>query len=160
MQGQEILKQVQNDRAGIRIGIPRTLNMYSVAPFFIAYFEKAGVPYKNIILSDYTDEKMYKEGSRRGAIDACFPSKVALSHMHNLIYNKKVRPDAIFFPMLLDLPSEIKEAIAKSLGNTKSKKAIPVLLPLLNDKNLNIRHSASDALIKLGWTPTEINQTQ
>ncbi len=104
----------KSDARNIRIGIPKTLNMYSVAPFFIAYFEKLGVPYKNIILSDNTDEKMYKEGSRRGAIDACFPSKVALSHMHNLIYGKKFRPDAVFFPMLLDLPSEIKEAIASS----------------------------------------------
>src|SRR3972149_2004691 len=81
------LSRSKSEVRNIRIGIPRTLNMYSVAPFFIAYFENAGVPYKNIILSDYTDEKMYKEGSRRGAIDACFPSKVALSHMHNLIYN-------------------------------------------------------------------------
>ncbi len=145
--GMEIPKQVRDDRdyrndraGGIRIGIPRTLNMYSVAPFFIAYFEKAGVPYKNIILSDYTDEKMYKEGSRRGAIDACFPSKVALSHMHNLIYGKKVRPDAIFFPMLLDLPSEISEAIASSSCPTVAATPEVVKAAFTKEEDLFAKH--------------------
>ncbi len=125
---------------GFRIGIPRTLNMYSVAPFFIAYFEKAGVPYKNIILSDYTDEKMYKEGSRRGAIDACFPSKVALSHIHNLIYGKKVRPDAIFFPMLLDLPSEIRESIASSSCPTVAATPEVVKAAFTKEEDLFAKH--------------------
>jgi len=95
----------------LRIGIPRTLNMYSVAPFFIAYFVSLGIDYKNIIFSDYTSDKMYREGSRRGAIDACFPSKVALSHIHNLIYKKRPKPHVIFFPILLSLPSELKYTI-------------------------------------------------
>ena len=138
--GKEILKHVQNDRAGIRIGIPRTLNMYSVAPFFIAYFEKAGIPYKNIIFSDYTDEKMYKEGSRRGAIDACFPSKVALSHIHNLLYGKKVKPDVIFFPMLLDLPSEIKETIASSACPTVAATPEVVKAAFTKEEDLFAKH--------------------
>ncbi len=124
----------------IKIGIPRTLNMYSVAPFFISYFEMAGVPYKNLILSDYTDETMYKEGSRRGAIDACFPSKVALSHIHNLIYGKKVRPDAIFFPMLLDLPSEIREAVASSSCPTVAATPEVVKAAFTKEEDLFAKH--------------------
>ncbi|MDD5435848.1 MAG: acyl-CoA dehydratase activase-related protein, partial [Nitrospira sp.] len=102
------------DIANIKVGFPRILNMYSVAPFFIAWFEKLGVDYKNIIFSDYTNQTMYKEGSRRGSIDGCFPSKVALSHTHNLIYTKKQKPDVIFFPILLDLPSELKNTTANA----------------------------------------------
>ncbi len=103
-----------SDIAKLKIGFPRILNMYSVAPFFIAWFEKLGVDYKNIIFSDYTNQTMYKEGSRRGSIDGCFPSKVALSHTHNLLYTKKTKPDVIFFPILLDLPSELKNTTANA----------------------------------------------
>ena len=94
-------------REMLRIGIPRVLNMYSVAPFFTAYLESLGV--KKIIFSDETDEKMYKEGSRRGSIDQCFPSKCALSHIHNLVYKKEV--DIIFFPILINLRSELVNII-------------------------------------------------
>lgn len=96
----------------LKVGFPRVLNMYSVAPFFIAWFEKLGVDYKNIIFSDYTNQTMYKEGSRRGSIDGCFPGKVALSHIHNLLYTKKQKPDVIFFPILLNLLSELKNTTA------------------------------------------------
>ena len=78
-------------RAGLRIGIPRVLNQYSQNPFFSAYFEALGVPAKNIIYSDYTSEELYKEGSKRGAIDPCFPSKVCIAHMHNLLEVKHKR---------------------------------------------------------------------
>ena len=134
------LSRRKSEGRNIRVGIPRTLNMYSVAPFFVAYFEKLGIPYKNIILSDYTDEKMYKEGSRRGAIDACFPSKVALSHIHNLIYGQKVRPDAIFFPMLLDLPSEIEEAIASSSCPTVAATPEVVKAAFTKEEDLFAKH--------------------
>ena len=89
-------------RAELRIGIPRVLNQYSQNPFFSAYFESLGVPAKNLIYSDFTSEELYKEGSKRGAIDPCFPSKVCIAHMHNLLESKhKRRPlDMIVFPQV------------------------------------------------------------
>lgn len=95
----------------MRIGIPRVLNMYSVAPFFIAYLEALGVHPKNIIFSDFTDEEMFKEGSKRGAIDQCFPSKATLAHIHNLVYKKEV--NVIFFPILLNLESPLENTMEK-----------------------------------------------
>lgn len=92
-----------NNKKQIKIGIPRALNLWSVAPFFIAYLESVGVEPKNIIFSDLTDEEMFREGSRRGSIDQCFPSKATLAHIHNLIYKKEV--DVILFPIIVDLPS-------------------------------------------------------
>lgn len=103
-------KHILQKRANIRIGIPRVLNMYSVAPLFNAYFESLGVPHKHLIYSDFTSEKLYKDGSRRGAIDPCFPSKVALAHVHQLLYKKKV--DAIFFPCIMDMKTEITNTLA------------------------------------------------
>ena len=85
-------------RTGAVIGMPRVLNMYSTAPFFSAYFSAVGVPYRNVVFSEETSQEMYKKGSRRGSIDACFPSKVAISHVHNLVFDQKKTPNIIFFP--------------------------------------------------------------
>jgi predicted CoA-substrate-specific enzyme activase len=101
-------------RKDLRIGIPRILNMYSVNPIFSAYFEALGIPAENLVYSDYTNEGLYKEGAKRGAIDPCFPSKVAIPHVHNLLYvHHKKRPlDIVFCPMIDDLPSDLPFAQA------------------------------------------------
>jgi predicted CoA-substrate-specific enzyme activase len=107
---QELMKK----RKDLRIGIPRILNMYSVNPIFSAYFEALGIPAENLIYSDYTNESLYKEGAKRGAIDPCFPSKVGIPHVHNLLYvhHKKKPLDIIFCPMIDDLPSDLQFAQA------------------------------------------------
>ncbi len=108
-------KQVElmKNRSQIRIGIPRVLNMYSTTPLFTAYFESLGIPYKNLVYSDYTTEKLYKEGVKRGSIDPCFPSKLGIPHVHNLIYHKHKRKplDIIFFPMIDDLNTDLKNTV-------------------------------------------------
>ncbi len=96
-------------RKHTRIGIPRALNMYNVAPFFTGYLKAIGLPGENIVFSDVTDELMYKEGTRRGSIDQCYPSKAALAHVHNLIYKKKV--DMIFYPVMLTLKTELVNTV-------------------------------------------------
>ena len=92
--------QMEN-RKKIRIGIPRVLNIYTYAPLFNAYFESLGLQPENIIYSDYTSSELYRAGASRGAIDPCFPAKIGISHVYNLIQEKhRKKPlDAIFFPM-------------------------------------------------------------
>jgi predicted CoA-substrate-specific enzyme activase len=104
----------QFDRRSAVIGIPRVLNLYSTAPFFTAYLEALGVPFERIQFSPTTDETLYKEGSRRGSIDQCFPSKVAISHLHHLLYKSKRRPEVIFFPILINLHSDMVDVQAHS----------------------------------------------
>jgi activator of 2-hydroxyglutaryl-CoA dehydratase/predicted nucleotide-binding protein (sugar kinase/HSP70/actin superfamily) len=99
--------EVDHGREGLRIGIPRVLSMYSYAPFFTAYLESLGMKPQDIVWSDYTDDEMYREGSRRGSIDPCFPVKVAISHVHNLMYKKRV--DIVFFPVIMTVPTEMYE---------------------------------------------------
>jgi predicted CoA-substrate-specific enzyme activase len=96
-------------RESFRIGIPRVLNMYSTAPVFTGYFAALGIKPENIVFSDYTTEQLYKEGAKRGAIDPCFPSKLGIPHVHNLLYvhHARKRLDAIFFPMIDCLPSDL-----------------------------------------------------
>ena len=111
--------EVRELRENIKIGMPRVLNMYTLSPLFAAYFSSLGVSFRNIIYSDYTDPAMWYKGSRRGSIDQCFPSKVAIAHIHNLIFDKKVRPDVIFFPIIQKLTSE--------LSNTTDNAACPTV---------------------------------
>jgi predicted nucleotide-binding protein (sugar kinase/HSP70/actin superfamily) len=101
---------MRQKREGLRIGIPRVLSMYSYAPFFSAYLESLGVKPQHVVWSDYTDDQMYREGSRRGSIDPCFPTKVAVSHVHNLLYKKRV--DVVFFPVIMNVPSEVYDCQA------------------------------------------------
>ena len=108
-------------RQEIRIGIPRLLNMYSQNPLFSAYFEAIGIPPRNLVYSDFTTQELYKEGAKRGSIDPCFPSKVAIPHVHNLLYvhHKKKPLDYIFFPMIDSIPTD--------LVNVQSSRACPTV---------------------------------
>ena len=138
-------------RRSLRIGIPRVLGIYSAAPLLGAYFESLGVPFRNIVFSDYTSEKLYRDGGKRSAIDPCFPSKLGIPHVHNLIYVKHAKKplDVILFPMLDDLPSDLDtrgcrvcptitatpaavRAAFTQEGNVFRKKRIRFLSPFLN----------------------------
>ncbi|MBI3279057.1 MAG: CoA activase [Acidobacteria bacterium] len=98
--GRERIARMEN-RKNLRIGIPRVLNMYVYAPLFNAYLQSLGVPSENIVYSDYTSGELYRAGSSRGAIDPCFPAKIAIAHVHNLLFVKSLKKklDVIFFPM-------------------------------------------------------------
>src|SRR5246127_3080116 len=88
-------------RANYRIGIPRLLNTYTYAPLFNAYFASLGVKGENIVYSDYTTPELYRAGPSRGAVDPCYPSKIGIAHVYNLLatkHNKKPL-NAIWFPM-------------------------------------------------------------
>jgi predicted CoA-substrate-specific enzyme activase len=99
--GDKERRALMENRKTIRIGIPRVLNIYTYAPLFNAYFESLGVQPENIIYSDYTSSELYRAGASRGAIDPCFPAKIGISHVYNLIQEKhRKKPlDAVFFPM-------------------------------------------------------------
>jgi predicted CoA-substrate-specific enzyme activase len=96
-------------RSEIRIGMPRVLNMYSQTPVFTGYFAALGIKAENIVYSDFTSEQLYKEGAKRGAIDPCFPSKLGIPHVHNLLYvvHAKKPLDVIFFPMIDCLTTDL-----------------------------------------------------
>jgi predicted nucleotide-binding protein (sugar kinase/HSP70/actin superfamily) len=101
-------------RGEIRIGMPRVLNMYSQTPIFTGYFASLGLKAENIVYSDYTSEELYKEGAKRGAIDPCFPSKLGIPHVHNLLYRVHAKKpiDIIFFPMIDCLTSPLSHVQA------------------------------------------------
>ena len=106
-------------RAQLRIGIPRVLNMYAYAPLFSSYLESLGVAAENIVYSDFTTGELYRAGSSRGSIDPCYPSKIAIAHVHNLLFKQHARKPlhAIFFPMF--------DVLVSPLVNVKANNACP-----------------------------------
>ena len=101
--------ELMNKRPQIRIGMPRVLNMYSMTPLFTGYFASLGIQPENMVFSEYTTEQLYKEGAKRGAIDPCFPSKLGIPHVHNLLFGAHAKKplDYIFFPMIDCLTSDL-----------------------------------------------------
>jgi predicted CoA-substrate-specific enzyme activase len=90
----------QQRRDHTRIGIPRALNLFTYVPLFSAYFESLGVPAEDLRYSHLSDSERYQEAAGFSAIDPCFPSKVSVAHIYELLQSAKKKPlDAIFFPM-------------------------------------------------------------
>ena len=113
--------EVREMRSKVRIAMPRVLNMYTLAPFFQAYFEALGVGFRQIMYSDYTDPLMWYKGSRRGSIDQCFPSKVSIAHIHNLI-EKLTAPERA-------APHEAKNGEGAAEHHAEPEPAAPVERP-------------------------------
>src|SRR5579883_579991 len=107
----EVKKRIERmeNRKHVRIGIPRVFYLYSHAQIFNGYFQALGIPSENIVYSDYTSGDLYRAGASRGAIDPCFPAKVGISHVHNLLFVKglKKKLDVIFYPMFDVLPTKL-----------------------------------------------------
>lgn len=101
--------ETQEWRKHLRIGIPKVLNIWSVAPFLRTYLESLGIERQNVVFSDDTSEELWAEGGRYGSIDPCFPSKVSQAHVHNLLFHKhKDKPlFAILLPAITHVPSPL-----------------------------------------------------
>lgn len=100
------------DRSEITLSMPRVLNMWLMAPFFNAYFKALGIPKENIVWSSETNEQMSKEGMKYGAIDPCFPAKVAQAHMHQLLFHEKTK--YLYFPAITHTPNFLKNVVSST----------------------------------------------
>ncbi|HEX4167361.1 MAG TPA: acyl-CoA dehydratase activase-related protein, partial [Bryobacteraceae bacterium] len=156
-------------RKDFRIGIPRLLNTYTYAPLFNAYFAGLGIKAEKILYSDYTTPELYRAGASRGAIDPCYPSKIGIAHVYNLLATKHSKKplNAIWFPMydilhthLVNLtgsnacptvtatPEVVKAAFTKE-SNIFTENGIAYLDPILNLQDKNI---CADQMFK-AWSP-------
>ncbi len=100
--------------AQVRIGIPRCLNTYSIAPFLQAYLFALGVPERHVLFSDTSSEELWQKGGKFGAIDPCYPAKVSLAHVYQLLSEKQRRHplDFVWFPSLITLPNFLHHTMA------------------------------------------------
>ena len=160
---------LMEQRKEFRVGIPRLLNTYTYAPFFNAYFASLGLKSENIIYSDYTTPELYRAGASRGAIDPCYPSKIGIAHVYNLLATKHTKKPlhAIWFPMydvlhthLVNLtgsnacptvtatPETVKAAFTKE-SDIFSENNILYMDPILN---LQDERQCADQMFK-AWGP-------
>jgi len=72
------------------------LETYDLFPFYNTFFSKIGF---NIILSDETNRQIVNLSNALSVSDTCFPVKIALGHIRNLI-DKGI--DALFLPALVN----------------------------------------------------------
>jgi predicted nucleotide-binding protein (sugar kinase/HSP70/actin superfamily) len=156
-------------RKEFRIGIPRLLNTYTYAPLFNAYFASLGIQSENIVYSDYTTPDLYRAGASRGAVDPCYPSKIGIAHVYNLLAVKHSKKPlhAIWFPMydvlhtpLVNLtgsnacptvtatPNAVRAAFTKE-SDLFSENGIVYLDPILNLQDQKI---CADQMYK-AWSP-------
>lgn len=144
---------LMNNRGRLRVGMPRTLNMYVYAPLFSAYLESLGVAAENIVYSDFTSRELYRAGAGRGAIDPCFPSKVAIPHVHNLLFVKHAKKplDVIFFPMVDVLHSPLAKISGSNACPTVTATPATVKAAFTKETDLFAEHGIRylDPLVNL-----------
>jgi predicted CoA-substrate-specific enzyme activase len=99
-------------RETVRIGMPRSLSLHQVAPFFSGYLHALGIAPERVRFSGPTTEELFRRGARRGAIDTCFPAKLALGHVEDLLQAGAC--DWVLFPILVSLPQETRDCVAAS----------------------------------------------
>ena len=90
-------EDVQVQRAGPSVGIPRALLTYELLPFWKSFFKLLGIP---LTLSPVTTKRMIHRGVESLANEPCFPVKVAHGHALELL-DKGV--DYIFAPSVITM---------------------------------------------------------
>ncbi len=87
------------EQGGPVIGIPRALYVNDQLPFWNAFFLGLGF---RVVLSDRTSRSTITAGLEASAAETCFPAKVALGHVQDLIA-KNV--DILFLPSTIRFPA-------------------------------------------------------
>jgi predicted CoA-substrate-specific enzyme activase len=86
------------------VGIPRMLYVNDFLPFWRTFFGELG--YK-VVLSDRTSRSLINRALEATAAETCFPAKVGLGHVLDLL-DKKV--DVLFLPSFIRFPVTHQEA--------------------------------------------------
>jgi predicted nucleotide-binding protein (sugar kinase/HSP70/actin superfamily) len=104
-------------RAKLRIGIPRVLNIWSTHQFWIGFFGALGIETRRIEFSGDTSEEQAREHAKgRGTVDCCYPVKCVSGHYGELLALKRHRKiDVLFSPLIRSVPSYLSGHVVDSL---------------------------------------------
>jgi predicted nucleotide-binding protein (sugar kinase/HSP70/actin superfamily) len=108
-------KPERAERAKLRIGIPKVLNIWSTHQFWLGFFESLGVG-RVVFSSDTSEEQGREFGSGRGTVDCCYPVKCISGHYGELIFGQKRKINILFSPMIYSMPSFLNGHVADSLA--------------------------------------------
>lgn len=104
-------------RAGLRIGIPRILNVWSTHRFWLGFFGALGIPAQRVVFSNDTSEEQFREfGRGRGTVDCCWPVKCASAHYGELMFGQRRKIDVLFSPLIYSLPSPLGSQVVDALA--------------------------------------------
>ena len=95
----------------LKVGLPFTMLTYEFYPFWNAYFSEMGI---ELVLSDKTNRKIINDGLGYVVAETCFPIKVMLGHIQNLL-DKGV--DYVFVPSIRDMPCDSKKIEGSRTGS-------------------------------------------
>ena len=90
---------VQQPATGPVIGLPRTLYLNDELPFWQTFFADLGF---RTVLSERTNRQIANRGLECAPAETCFPAKVALGHLLDLV-DRKV--DILFLPSFIRFPT-------------------------------------------------------
>jgi predicted CoA-substrate-specific enzyme activase len=86
-----------------RVGVPRALLFHELYPLWQGILTELGC---RIVLSDRTSKRIIHEGAEHSVAETCFPMKVALGHVLNLL-GKEI--DYLFLPSVINLEKKAEE---------------------------------------------------
>jgi len=145
-------------RAGLRIGIPRVLNLWSTHQFWIGFFGALDIDARRIeFSSDSSEDQARQFGKGRGTVDCCYPVKCINGHYGELLArDRHHKIDVLFSPMIYSLPSYLSGHVLASLACPRVMAAPEnIKAGFLREKDVfaehGIRHVAP--LVSLGDSP-------
>lgn len=105
-------------RSELRVGIPRTLNLWSTHQFWVGFLEALGIEARRIeFSSDSSEEQARQFGKGRGTVDCCYPVKCISGHYGELLARERHHKiDVLLSPMIYSLPSYLGGHVLASLA--------------------------------------------
>ncbi|MBM3501221.1 MAG: CoA activase, partial [Armatimonadetes bacterium] len=83
-----------------RVGVPRALIYHEIWPLWHAFLSELGF---EIVLSAPTNKEIIHEGAEASIAETCFPMKVALGHVLNLL-DQEI--EYVWLPSIINLPKD------------------------------------------------------
>ena len=120
-----------------KIGIPRAFSYYNNYPFYYGFFKSLGF---EIVISDKTTNKIINDGSAVLVSDSCFPLKVYVGHLLNLL-EKGV--STIFVPSL--------QSVSFKVNNCSKIRGLPEIIRNVVDIPFNMIEPTLDKTEEIGF---------
>ncbi len=120
-----------------KIGIPRAFSYYNNFPFYYGFFKSLGF---EVVISDKTTNKIINDGSAVLVSDSCFPLKVYVGHLLNLL-EKGV--STIFVPSL--------QSISFKVNNCSKIRGLPEIIRNVVDIPFNMIEPTLDKTEEIGF---------
>jgi predicted nucleotide-binding protein (sugar kinase/HSP70/actin superfamily) len=145
-------------RAGLRIGIPRVLNLWSTHQFWIGFFGALGVDARQLeFSSDSSEDQARQFGKGRGTVDCCYPVKCINGHYGELLARgRHHKINVLFSPMIYSLPSYLNGNVVASLACPRVMAAPEnIKAGFLKEKDVFAEHGVRyvSPLVSLGDPP-------